>query len=470
MKTALLFTFVFFYLVSFGQGKIEVDFGKASYKKTVIDPLKKGDLYYFEIKNINQNNYNIEIKVKDSIVSKPIDFDTFTDFGTSGLIDMIGAVSLVSKQVFSSISDQESANNFLEKKKNEPPKKDLEIIKKEKDIVIAELKKLLDLQKEMNAINWNFDSGIDAIQNKLNRSRLNDTNSLKKTENQLTDADLQQFENHIQRTKTQIFNIKSKLYSNQTTLNIYTIGNSDQIRKAKLDTVYKTILVDYSNLITACDQAFENLCSKKIDTMSLQLIECINLSNHTYTSFPFRYNGEIAEIELKFTPYPSQPKLKTIIVPIEINTMRYYIGVGPGFYTSWLHDKVYSTQTLYDPTQDTTTYKIVEEKNSNMEVGLSVLLRGGSKCKKNELFGYHGSLGVGFSFTNPSKPRIMYGIGGTYGDRHRVAVDIGLATGYTNVLSRAYSLDSQYSEAPESVVVSKMNTNIFFSVGYIFVF
>ena len=77
------------------------------------------------------------------------------------------------------------------------------------------------------------------------------------------------------------------------------------------------------------------------------------------------------------------------------------------------------------------------------------------------------SFGPGVSITNKLRPRFLIGGGFSYGNKHRVALDVGFIIGEVNQLSRQVSKWG-VNDSTSKLTVSDIKIGGFLSLGYHF--
>jgi hypothetical protein len=199
---------------------------------------------------------------------------------------------------------------------------------------------------------------------------------------------------------------------------------------------------------------------------SLAIIE--NLQKREYYSLPIQYMGERTKTTISIRPSDATSKLQSYSTSFvfPIHKVPYW-GLSSSFYFAGLKSDMYSVKNVNSG--DSTKYYIVDESVKNNEVGLSVMAKKGEKY--NDWFGYHASLGLGVSFSDRLNPRVLAGLGGTFGVKNSIVIDLGVITGSVDRLKTVYKdLTVGYSLPPENVTLSKLKVSYFISFGYFFRF
>jgi hypothetical protein len=194
----------------------------------------------------------------------------------------------------------------------------------------------------------------------------------------------------------------------------------------------------------------------------------------TYTSLPIQFNGEEAELRMKFIPKDSASNLQSYTLsPIKFGRSPWYWAVGPSLYYSKLQEERVGLETIQvnDSIQN---FKALPESALKGELGVAALFHFGRKLNlpKGVDMGIHFSVGTGVSLSDEIRPRLLYGGGFSVGERHHLTVDLGWATGYVNRVSTRITgdpngYDTIYPVKPD-VLVTSLETKFFIGVGYMF--
>jgi hypothetical protein len=222
-----------------------------------------------------------------------------------------------------------------------------------------------------------------------------------------------------------------------------------------------------------------NALQSKVSTENVEkaLVSVYQLyQNTTYTSLPIQFNGEEAEVRMKFIPKDSASNLQAYTLsPIKFGRSPWYWAVGPSLYYSGLREQRVGLETIVgvDSTQSD-SYKVLPESDLKGELGVAALFHFGYKfdLPSEVEVGAHLSVGTGLSLGDEVRARLLYGIGFSFGKRHHLTVDLGLSTGYVNKVSSNITdtpngYDIVYPVKPD-VLVTGLDTKLFFAMGYMF--
>lgn len=449
MKSAFLLLSILLSCYTFSQKIVKIDFKN----KTTIGQdtlkLKKGDLYKIEINNINQNVYKIEVTNKDTFLSKPLDFSAFSGFSPDAFSSVISSITNTTKS-FQGMDINSVNKSFMDDNIERQFKKDttfISSVSKELETHVKEIK---------NKVSY-WDAS-------LKRSFLMDDprNIQVKTIDSII--------TFFNARRDNLIEVETRINENIKIFDAFIETNAEGIKNAELIPQKDKIKKAYTELSKLLKEAQEKVSDKSLDLYLSKFIDVANNSSRTFTTLPLQFTGEQTLLKIKITPHDSASRLPSYSTNYIIDRKNpMYLGIGPGIYFSGLSDERYSL--LGSTVEDSVIgYRFVQEKKSKYEAGVSLLAKGGMKPCGKDLFGVHIAMGVGMSLTNPTKPRALYGIGCTIGQRHNLTLDLGGATGYVDVLSNAYDLNDSYSKEPESITVSSLRTSYFVSLGYLFVF
>ena len=440
------------------QTDINYNFSNHSYtENSKIKKLKQGDFYRLKIDSINLNVYRVEVETKDSTTYKPIDFSSFISHGAS-LSSLLKTVSgslssLALPDRYKSIEAKEIAGDTI---KN--------LFKKTYDTILKENENLMNLGKRI-------DKEKSIVELRIKKAGLIDISQLEKIDFEFIQKELASFEGIHADVKKQ----KAKVDEIAEVTNAL-IAEYDTIEK------YKKLVTELTkaknDLVKAINKLDANSNETYRNKLATKLYDYVNNSETTYTSMPIQLTKDMANISFKIVPIDSGSRLpsyhSTLNVP---GTRQWYWAVGAGGYYSNLYDEHYSLSGV-QLTDSTAAYEVISEDVNpadtsesvySKEFGASVGLKVGYRLRSCPGIGFHGSLGSGFSFTKNVRPRLMLGIGASFGYKHRLTLDAGWIAGYTERLSRAYSGGITIAEPVERVTVSKVQHGYFIGVGYVFV-
>lgn len=431
-----------------------------------VDSLNEGDFYRLIINNINLNLYSVQINFSDTIYSKPLETPTFTNFEIDAISKAITNLSDLSTSVVESRKDYEKGINMLEMYVSDFPKDTVDNndeYQKLKALINQENQKLKSINSELNNIS------LSIVEFKLSVSLFR-LNSLK-TDNQNDIFNLDKELKKSLNIRESIINLKIKAKDNTDSYVKEYKKYSEEIRKKEdIKKAHSELKATYEKLITILDKTMSEINAYSINTQLSQIVFFENNSNKTYKSVPIQFKGDQAILEYKIIPRDEKYLLQSYNAKILFPQRKSnYISIGLSFYYSTLHDEAYSAVGI--PINDSSNiYNVVKEEDLSGEIGMVSLFRIGKKFETNNYWGFHFNFGPGVSISNNVKPRLLFGVGISYGKRHNFALDLGGITGYVDVLSNSVDINGQYSIKPDKMTVSKLKFGEFISLGYYYTF
>jgi hypothetical protein len=441
---------------------VEFDFSNPN--ETILPKnIRKGDFYKVNVCNINLNNYRVEMQIKDTVYySKALDFPVFGAIDINGLSDIIESFEAFSIVLSPEEKEMDSLGSF-----NSITKSDIrDFLEKNQETI----KKNLDLlDKSISRFNdERFKIATNRILAKADPVPLN-------TEPIDVSKNLKTFEEiHLSQKllESEISNNSKEYIEFFEKPDVILLMKEEDVtsialrqEKEKVDKAYGEIK---SKLSKARDQSNpDNVI--KILTSILHLY-----TTSTFTSLPIQFTGDEAELKMSFIPKDSASNLQPYrLSPIKFGRSPWYWAVGPGLYYSKLQNERVGSETIQvnDSTQN---FKVLKENSLQGEIGLSALFHAGYKLPiLNDFFGIHGSVGTGVSLGEDIRARMLYGFGLSFGQKNHLTLNIGWATGYVDILSESFKEEDygtkMFVEKP-SVLVKKLDTAVFYNVGYVFTF
>lgn len=489
-KYILLFLLSFFSLNAFSQEKdiesikirIDISNSKLKIDNEKLNSLKPGDFYQIEITGVNTSLYKFSIGNKDTSKSEPLSFPTFASLpidgltaavaGLSSLGGLAGSRSIIDndgvKLAGGSLSDMNLTDGktkmLIDKMASAAPKDPG-----------AQVEPILLSAKEHIKI---FLSQLEGEKRKLDNILVNTYKTI--LANQVKENNASLF-GTIQNPKDlleDIFKIRKKLdelseeinneYKNYRTLvnanNFPLAIRSDENLKALDAQIRKA----YDEFEPAIQKIKDTISGDNFFKLLNLLLPSINKEDK-YTSLPIQLTEDETVLEIKATPRSEALGLSEYYSKIKfpMNNKSFW-GLSSGFYVSFPADDSYSVRTNFSSTD--TTFSLVNENPEKLEIGFNTLLRRGWKIGCNQNTYWHVGFGPGLTVTNKVKPRFLLGTGLAFGDKHAFLVDVGLITGYYDVLSNA--VDANKLEnipiSPTDYMKSKLKAGGYFSISYLF--
>lgn len=446
--------------------------------------LKVGEYYYVKVTGINQINYRVSVSQKDTLETPELKLPTFSDFNIETLTQAFQAVDFGGLKGLNILEGpREQMTNLSEAQKKFESEKNPELwalLKLAIDQLNKYESKVSLYNRKIRNEFYQIDDYYRFIKSRILKSRLNDYHSNVSLNDEISKADC--IYNNIvdlRREIDQNLNLTDYLDNEIKIRNILISVDPEklsQIQKKKF-ILYKEAfdeLIKTKEKVLANQKILEENYIKTKEAISgeiwekamtsLSLIQ--NLQEPVYESLPIQYLGERSKVTINVTPRDPAYGLNSYSTTFMFPVYRVpYFGLSSSFYFSGLKSDVFSVIAV----PDTTTYKLVNEKEKKQEIGTALLAKFGRK--HNTWFGYHGSLGLGISFTDQVRPRVMAGGGFTLGTKNSLAIDFGVIAGQVDRLSAAYNdLSIQYPTPPEQVTVSVLEKSYFLAVGYFFRF
>jgi hypothetical protein len=430
--------------------------------------IKTGDFYQVVVEGINLNNYIVQLQNSDTVYSaKALDFPIF------GGID-------ISDLSFSSLNISSLFTIPVEKKKDGNGKVFTSALIQAPDtVLLREIHDIIKLSQNFLTI-FKFDLAesnikIDNQYFDLTKARIRAKAlaQIPSTEGIDIDQKLKDFDTLryqlIDLKKGFDINLKSfDEYFNQPKV-IIQIEKEENLKLKKLKEEVVSAYNDKKQNLNSLQSKVNNENVEKAMVSVYQLYQTT-----TYTSLPIQFNGEEAELRMKFIPKDSASNLQSYTLsPIKFGRSPWYWAVGPSLYYSKLQEERVGLETIQvnDSTQN---FKVLPESALKGELGVAALFHFGRKLNlsKGVDMGIHLSVGTGVSLSDTVKPRLLYGGGFSVGERHHLTVDLGWATGYVNRVSTRITddpigYDTIYPVKPD-VLVTGLDTKFFIGVGYMF--
>lgn len=449
---------------------IEFDFASpGTPPKVSKTDIKKGDFYIVKVKGLNLNLYKVSMSAVDTILSKPQQTPAFGNFQLDALSKLAAGISPLSTiltinqpmmlDLTQSVSTLKGRASFTATTKAAAAN----------TTIIARMQQeKIDLEASKGRIEA-LGKRIDDLKMAVYKLRLTALKTVPDAGTFDFDAALIEIEDirKLLSAEKGIMTLAQKNYEGFSTLNKSAIEAAADLKEND-----KSIKEAYDKIVTLLTEAVASVSADKSQELLAPLIAIQNNKDAIFTSMPQQFTGEQSKVTLTVSPRDEKFNLNSYSTqytfPIRIKK---YVSVGISFYGASLHDEAYSTLKAKAPDSTTTdSYSLKKEDNHKAELGIAALLRFGTKYWDNRDIGTHLSLGAGISVSNKIKPRMLFGGGFSFGDKHMLTIDAGGILGYVDRLSNVVSESATYSEKPESVVVSKIGFGGFLSIGYLYQF
>jgi hypothetical protein len=184
--------------------------------------------------------------------------------------------------------------------------------------------------------------------------------------------------------------------------------------------------------------------------------------------FPEAFNGKDKTIHVKFIPRDSNEYMQEYAVELKLKRKHAVSGyTGFAWYWGRIADKSYTVFNTVNA-DSTISSNIKSEQTSKVEMGISGTIQMGLPLNNAETFHAHFLLGAGLSMSAKPRPSLITGIGGAIGKTHALTINIGLITGYREVLKSSLNTSEIYGNLPETITTTKLKSNFMLSIGYAF--
>lgn len=422
---------------------------------------KRGEYYNFRVEHINMNVYKLVFNKTDTVVSTPLDFSAFSMLDPSGLSNLFTGITHATSVL---IKNTDEIEEFTRKIKSDTSNSD----KGSEDLVERTLNnninKFAVFAKQIKDSTEKFEKAYNQTINYFKRANLLTESG------ELSYGSVEKFIPKMESFRSFIDSSIVTSKKNTSAFKKFMQVDSVELVRKKLFWKADTLRSSMDSLNIYMDSISKAVSLENTNKLIAKFADIINNSSRTYTSLPLQFNGDKSQLEISIIPQDKESRLPsyhtTYLLP---KPSGFYIGIGPGLYYSNLYDDRFST-VGFAATDSTTNYRMISEKQSRNEIGLSVLLKAGWKLRQYDRVGFHGTIGGGLSFTDPLRLRALYGGGISIGEKHCLTLDVLGSTGYVDVQSNTVNEQTIFTEKPESMTVSVLRTKLAFSVGYLFTF
>lgn len=501
LSLLILFTFLLFGNLSaqvkeinLNEKYIEFEFDSPNII-TIPKRMNQGDFYKVVVRNINLNNYLVEMQVEDTVYySAAVDFPFFGSVDISSIEGIVGTFSAALSQVTTEKSDSLEIVEIKEKFKifhSKIVNLDSLLLIKNLDennymysdpTVLQEIERVLENERKISVLLAEF---LKKETDKINLL------AIRFLETRIASKALDEFNPNNPISTEEAINTSLSLIKNLNWLQKIT----DEVSKRYVDYFNKSSVTDlikqagdidskkilkekgeiekvYAEAKTKISQAKAEMNIEKVEKNIVSIHQLYNSA--IYTSLPIQFTGEEAELKMSFIPKDSASNLQTYhLSPIKFGKSPWYWAVGPGMYYSEVENRRVGFETIQvnDSTQN---FRVLREDPLQGEIGVSALFHAGYKLPiLNEFIGIHGSVGTGVSLSEEIRARMLYGGGIAFGKKNHLTLNIGWATGYVDRVSSSFA-ESDYGiklfvEKP-SVLVKHLRTEVFYNIGYVFTF
>lgn len=450
---------------------LSLDFKTKKFKEFENFKPRRDRTYNFQVTNINMNVYKLVINKTDTVVSTPLDFSAFSMLDPSGLASLVSSIShTISNKVDTKTNDSKPSQILKDGKvylqyeisstQNMKLLEALSILddlKKHDSILTARGKAIVTLSKA-------YSEYYTTTVARFNRDDLSNNDFCVNNDSILA------FEKATNKYREKLDELVESYDEAAKDFAEFVLNKKILIKEDELKGTAARIQQKIDDTQADIKKIQSKVSEENIKIVLTKFSDIINNASRTYTSLPLQFNGDQSKLDISIIPQDKDSRLPsyhtTYLLP---KPTGFYLGIGPGLYYSNLYDDHFST-VGFAATDSTTNYRMISEKQSRNEIGLSVLLKAGWKLRRCDKVGFHGTIGGGLSFTDPLRLRALYGGGISIGEKHCLTIDLLGSTGYVNVQSNTVNEQTIFTEKPESMTVSVLRTKLAFSVGYLFTF
>ncbi|MEQ8361534.1 MAG: hypothetical protein RH948_01630 [Cyclobacteriaceae bacterium] len=464
---------------------VEVDMGsdpRISYD-TNIDKLKSGDFYRVKIWGVNSILYKVVLDGKDTSVSEPLTFPTFASLpieglqkviaglgSLGGLVEAMPALKLDTTQkdkayelMLNRDKYQEEMKLYLQVyaitiKANAPTTEDEArvLLLANKDELTDKLVLLQELKRRQDNLI------LDVYKHHLNSQVINGEPFGTPSEKEKILINIFELRTSLDKLSDEV-SLAYRRYQVAAGGKVIADAIEAKPKLKELDAQIRKSYDEFEPAIAKVKESFNGDNALKL----LNLMVVASNKSDTYVSLPRQLTDEQTTLNVQIIPRTESTGLQTYTTQLKfpIDLSRNFWGISSGFYASVPGNQAFSVKTL--PAATDTSYQLVDEKPGNVELGFNTMIRRGWYMSKNSF--WHIGLGPGVSVADKVRPRMLFGTGAAFGDKHSIVIDLGLITGYYDMRSQVYETGKDYSIAPTIVTTSKLRVGGYFSIGYLFI-
>ncbi len=431
---------------------IELDFKNKEFANLdTLENLKEGELYQLKIKDINMNLYKVVIDKEDTVITSNVTFPTFDMMGLDGIS---GALGKLDKIVFSQLSP-DKAHGVRNGESME------ELIKANKTQLEVKLQKIRKYKSEM-------DDFTLLIQKNLLRYSVNDTSRNDHYSWLKTNLNFKEIIIKTDEIRAAIKNISEEIAKQASD---YNESIKDLTHTQEEGKNHQLLLEAFAAASASADKLYERINAEKVISWLTSIIYKENNAERTYTSLPMQFTGDKSKLTITIKPQKEEyglPEYSTELnFPIR---KRFYAGIGMSFYCAGFKDERYGISATGIDSANT-NYRIVDEENKKGEIGLTTLLHLGYRpFDKADWISGNIVIGPALSFTGNIRPRAALGGGISFGRKQMLSINVMAMSGYVDRRSKVYEMNQDYISKPEQITMSRLKTEVGFSVGYIYKF
>ncbi|OKS88659.1 hypothetical protein RG47T_4131 [Mucilaginibacter polytrichastri] len=442
--------------------KIEYQFDQRKLVKPSLSKMKADSFYQVYIHKINLNLYKVSINTADSTTSKALQMPTMTGLDLDGITKAIAGIKPASTSGIVNATVREGFNGSLGYSAHNQV---INKVRSLSDSMQYYKKNLNSFLGRLTTIKNRIDDlFLNVYKYQLNQQQLHPTIGINPYSYATALED-------VKKVRDSITNLQVEITTSQKKYAIFETNYKDEIaQNVGLTASDKAIIDSYTKMLTGCADAQTAITADKVMALLGGMINVENNASMEYQSLPFQFKKDQATVTITIEPRKPEYGLGTfkqdLVFPLQ---HRSYAAVGVSFYGATLHDEPYSI--VGTPSRDSIHYAVKAEKTTKAEVGITTLLRLGTKFSDSSAAGAHFSIGPGISIASTIKPRLLTGIGFSFGEKHMFTFDVGAIFGYVDRLSSAVDMaKNNFTVKPDNVMISKLSGGVFGAIGYLYRF
>ncbi len=435
-----------------------------------LNGLKEGETYLVNVTGVNLNLYRVKVNGRDSSIATALTFPGFGNVATDVLAKLAGGLSLSSASHSSINQVYPAATNFHA----------LTQTRKFQDLLgeyMMNVQKEDSLKKLMLAMLPKYNADIKILALDLTKLKVRIDNialAVQKQSYKLRQMKPEVPDTTVDRFLVLLADVRQEVVAKQ-----------EGVQQLQLDFALWNTKAGVIELLkdkdTKSDAEALGKAMGELASTSTQLLTSIDATNTAkvldplfalqqmagkpYTSAPFQYHGGDGKIDITVEPVEKDSRLPSYHADYSFPARpKMYWGVSAGFYGASLYSDAYST--LVD-TAD--SYSIVQEHVDHHEIGVDALFTFGSRIGEKVPIGLHVVVGPGVGIAEKVRPRVLLGLGLSFGERNKVLLDGGFIAGWVDRRSAAFESEGPYkTHAGDAITVSKLDSSFFLSLGYFF--
>lgn len=440
--------------------------------------LKAGECYNLKIQNINLNNYYVKIDGKDIVTTEKLATPTFPKIDLTSLSNFVASFSPAPQDNVTVTKSMMHIRDVMNKLNGGLVTIKADLIRDGDDIETIIETYIEDANIIIKKNQTDLKSLVENTQNILN---LAENMRLDFLLNNRSDVDLDF--NNVQSNFTSFRQSNTKIASDLSALKtvITAYLELDDVKSyLKTNPIQQKsiseVLAQVDALLAKSKEFATKVNEESLFTLAKSVAYLVKSTE--YVSFPIEHKGDKSDITVTFTPKDPKLGLQTYVCgPFSIpEDKTSYWSVGGSLFTTGFQQPLYYIEKIPPVSPDTIpTFKISDDGITN-EFGFATTLKVGRKLESCSWFGYHANLGAGVTIgTSNVRPRVLTGVGLTFGHKHNLSIDGGVVFGYrARYASFATDNNDNLIErddylTPPTILVDELKSSYFLSLGYTFI-